>query len=130
MKRREFIALAGGAAATGPLMARAQQPAWRLYRIGFLAVSSREQQLHLIKVFEDSLRSRGYRVGENVAIEYRSVNGEMDRLPAVAAELVGLGVNIIIASSNPSTADRTEIAGVITESPRNMAAPMIPSSSM
>jgi putative tryptophan/tyrosine transport system substrate-binding protein len=104
VKRREFITLLGGAAATQPLAARAQQPAGRVYRVGYLAISSREQQLHLIKAFEDGLRSLGYRVGENVVIEYRSVNGEMEQLPALATDLVRLGVDIIIASGgNPAT---------------------------
>ena len=63
-----------------------------------------EQQLHLIKAFEEGLQSLGYRVGENVVIEYRSVNGVMEQLPAIAADLVRLGVDIIIASGgNPAT---------------------------
>jgi putative tryptophan/tyrosine transport system substrate-binding protein len=104
MKRREFITLFGGTAAMWPFAARAQQPTGRVYRVGYLAVSSREQRLHLIKAFEDGLRSLGYRVGENVAIEYRSVNGEMEQLPALATDLVRLGVDIIIASGgNPAT---------------------------
>jgi putative ABC transport system substrate-binding protein len=104
VQRREFITFFGGAAATWPLTARAQQPTGRVYRVGFLAVSSREQQLHLIKAFEDGLRNLGYRVRENVAIEYRSVNGEMEQLPALATDLVRLGVDIVIASGgNPAT---------------------------
>ena len=104
MRRREFITLLGGAAATWPLAARAQQPAGRVYRVGYLAIPSREQALHLIKAFEDGLRSLGYRVGENVAIEYRFANGEMEQLPALAADLVRLGVDIIVASgANPNT---------------------------
>ena len=103
MRRREFITLFGGAAATWPLAARAQQPTGRVYRVGYLSVSSREQQLHLIKAFEDGLRSLGYRVGENVAIEYRSADAQMLRLPALAAELVRLDVDVIVASGgNPS----------------------------
>ena len=103
MRRREFITLFGGAAATWPLAARAQQPTGRVYRVGYLSVSSREQQLHLIKAFEDGLRSLGYRVGENVAIEYRSADAQMERLPALAAELVRLDVDVIVASGgNPS----------------------------
>src|SRR5438874_1269363 len=98
MKRREFITLFGGTAATLPLAARAQQPTGRVYRVGYLAVSSREQLLHLIKAFEDGLRSLGYRVGENVAIEYRRADGQMERLPALAAELVRLDVDVIVAS--------------------------------
>ena len=103
MKRREFITLLGGAAIL-PLAARAQQPAGRVYRIGYLSVAPLEQTLHYIKAFEDGLRSLGYRVGENVVIEYRFANGEMERLSALATNLVRLGVDIIIASgSNPST---------------------------
>ena len=104
MKRREFITLLGCTAATWPLVARAQQPAGRVYRIGYLSILSREQSLYLIKAFEEGLRSLGYRVGENVAIEYRFAHGEMERLPALAADLVRLGVDIIVATgTNPTT---------------------------
>jgi putative ABC transport system substrate-binding protein len=103
VKRREFIALAGGAAATWPLTARAQQLAGRVYRVGHFTISSREQQLHLIKAFEEGLRSLGYRNGENVVIEYRFADGEMERLPALAADLVRLGVDIIVTANNPPT---------------------------
>jgi putative tryptophan/tyrosine transport system substrate-binding protein len=103
MRRREFITLFGGAAATWPLAASAQQPAGRVYRVGYLAIASLGQQLNLIKAFEEGLQSLGYRVGENVVIEYRSVNGVIEQLPAIAGDLVRLGVDIIIASgSNPS----------------------------
>ena len=104
MRRREFITLLGGTAATWPLAARAQQPAGRVYRVGYLAIASREQALHLIKAFEEGLRSLGYRVGENVVIEYRFADGEMERLPALAADLVRLGVDVIVSGNNPNTA--------------------------
>ncbi len=103
MKRREFIKLFGGTAATWPLAARAQQPAGRVYRVGCLVTASREQQLHLLKAFEEGLRSLGYRVGENVVIEYRFANGELERLPALSADLVRLGVDVIVTGSNPNT---------------------------
>src|SRR4249920_1869292 len=103
MKRREFIALAGGVAATWPLVAGAQQPTGRVYRVGYLAFGSPEQQIHLSKAFEEGLRSLGYRVGENVVIEYRFANGQLERLPALAADLVRLGVDVIVAGSNPNT---------------------------
>src|SRR6266852_4374689 len=104
MQRREFITLFGSATVAWPRAARAQQPAGRVYRIGYLSITPREQTLHHIKAFEDGLRSLCYRVGENVAIEYRSANGEMERLSALAVDLVRLGVNIIIASGgNPAT---------------------------
>ena len=66
MKRRDFIALLGGATVAWPLAARAQQPTGRVYRIGWLSIGAEGQQLHLIKAFEDGLRSLGYRVGGNV----------------------------------------------------------------
>ncbi len=103
MKRREFITALGGAAAAWPLAARAQQPAGRVYRVGYLSTGSREQTLHFIKAFEEGLRSLGYRVGENVIIEYRFANGEMERLPANVADVVRLSVDIIVATSNAIT---------------------------
>jgi putative ABC transport system substrate-binding protein len=107
MKRREFIAALGGAVAwpafLWPLAARSQQPAGRVYRVGYLTITSREQQLHLIKAFEEGLRSLGYRVGENVAIEYRFADGEAERLPALAADLVRLGVDVIVTGNTPNT---------------------------
>src|SRR5258708_5236207 len=103
MRRREFIALFGGTAATWSLAARAQQPAGRVYGVGYLVISSLKQTLHLIKAFEDGLRSLGYRVGENVVIECRSANGEMERMPELAADVVRLGVDVIPSLSNPFT---------------------------
>ena len=103
MRRREFITLFGGTAATWPLAVRAQQPAGRVYRVGYLSIVSRERSLYSIKAFEEGLRSLGYRVGENVTIEYRFANGEMERLPALAADLVRLGVDIIVTGFNPIT---------------------------
>jgi putative ABC transport system substrate-binding protein len=103
MQRREFITLFGGAAATWPLALHAQRPAGRVYRVGYLSLASRERTPQYIDAFEDGLRRLGYGVGANVVIEYRFANGEMDQLPALAAELVRLGVDIIIAGSNPST---------------------------
>jgi ABC-type uncharacterized transport system substrate-binding protein len=102
MKRREFIAGIGTTLAW-PLAVWAQQPAGRVYRVGCLVIASREQQIHLLKAFEEGLRSLGYRVGENVVIEYRFANGEMERLPALAADLVRLGVDLIVTGFNPIT---------------------------
>jgi putative ABC transport system substrate-binding protein len=101
MQRRKFIMALGGAAAGWPLAVRAQQPAGRVYRVGYLALASREQQIHLSKAFEEGLRSLGYRVGENVVIEYRFANGQLERLPTLAADLVRLAVDVIV-SGNPS----------------------------
>jgi putative ABC transport system substrate-binding protein len=101
MQRREFITLFGGTAVMWPLAARAQQPAGRIYRVGFLSISFREHALYSTKAFEEGLRSLGYRVGENVVIEYRFANAQMKRLPALAADLVRLGVDIIVTGFNP-----------------------------
>jgi putative tryptophan/tyrosine transport system substrate-binding protein len=103
MRRREFITLLGGTAVTWPLSARAQQPAGRVYRVGYLATGSREEQPGLIEAFVEGLRSVGYRVGENVVIEYRFANGEMERLPALAADLVRLGVDVIATGNTANT---------------------------
>jgi putative ABC transport system substrate-binding protein len=81
MRRREFIALAGGASVAWPLSAREQQSTVRVYRMGSLAVASREQNLDYIRAIEEGLRSLGYGVGENVVIEWRFAEGELERLP-------------------------------------------------
>ncbi|MGC2315148.1 MAG: ABC transporter substrate-binding protein [Bradyrhizobium sp.] len=104
MKRRELITLIGGAAAL-PFAARAQQPAGRVYRVGYLAGGSHDQQIHLINAFEEGLRSLGYRIGQNIAIEYRFADGEVQRLPALAADLVQLGVDLIVCGNHASTVE-------------------------
>jgi putative ABC transport system substrate-binding protein len=106
MRRREFITLLGGAPAIWLPASRAQ-PAGRVYRMGWLSIGSREQTLHLIEAFEEGLRSLGYRVGSDIVIEYRFADGEMERVPALAAELVRLGVDVVTVGSNPVTGIRT-----------------------
>jgi putative ABC transport system substrate-binding protein len=101
MRRRDFIK-ALGTAATWPLAARAQQPAARVYRVGYLSLGP-EERSYALKAFEEGLRSLGYGVGENVAIEYRFANGQIERLPALAADFVRLGVDIIVTGANPIT---------------------------
>jgi putative ABC transport system substrate-binding protein len=103
MMRREFMRLVSGATLVWPLAASAQQSIGRVYKIGYLQIASREQTLHLIKAFEDGLWNLGYRVGENTVVEYRFANGEMERLPALAADLVQLGVDIIVTGNNANT---------------------------
>lgn len=103
MRRRELITALGGAAAPWPVAARAQQPAGRIYRVGYFAMTSREPALHLVKAFEEGLRSLGYRVGEDVVIEYRFADGEMEGLPALAASLVRLGMDVIVCGNNVNT---------------------------
>ena len=87
MIRREFITLLGGAAAAWPLAARAQQPS-RVPKIGYLSPVSASSGFLAYEMFRQGLRELGYVDGTNIVIEYRFADGQFDRLPALAAELV------------------------------------------
>jgi putative ABC transport system substrate-binding protein len=99
MIRREFITLLGSAAAW-PLGAHAQQPSMPV--VGFLSGALPQSYAHIVTAFRQGLNEIGYVEGQNIAIEYRWAHNEMDRLPALAAELVNRRVTVIAASSTPA----------------------------
>ena len=102
IRRREFITLVGGAAAAWPIAARAQQPA--MAAIGVLHTQSPDPIEHLLRGFRQGLRDAGYVEGENVAIVYRWAENEIDRLPALAADLVHRRVSVIVTFGGPPSA--------------------------
>ena len=100
MRRREFITLLGGTAAAWPLVARAQQS---MPTIGFLDSRLPDAVADRLRGFRQGLRDTGYVEGENVSIVYRFAENQDDRLPALAAELVGRRIAVIAAGGLPAT---------------------------
>jgi len=103
--RRQFISALGGAAVGWPLAARAQQPAMPV--IGFLRSTSLVPFQNLVPAFSEGLKEVGFIAGQNVAIEYRYADNQVDRLPALVAELIRLPVAVIVVNFGAALAAKT-----------------------
>src|SRR6516225_9416917 len=110
LKRREFITLVGGAAATWPLAARAQQPAM-LPTIGFLGSGTAHG--HWVAAFVQRLRELGWIEGRNLTIDYRWAEGSSDRAAELAADFVRLKVDVIVTYANPMVVATKQATSVI-----------------
>ena len=96
MRRRDFITLLGSGAATWPLVAHAEQPGKPV--IGFLGTASANGYDAFLASFREGLKATGFVDGRDATIEYRWAEGHIDRLPALAADLVSHRVAVIVAS--------------------------------
>jgi len=99
MRRRDFITLIGGAA-VWPVAARAQNSS-KVVRIGMLTTAN-PRSASFFQAFEQRLRALGYIEGQNMLIDFRNAEGQVDRLPDLAADLVHLGVDVIVTATEPA----------------------------
>ena len=110
--RRRFMGALAGTLLAAPLAAEAQQ-AGKVHRIGYLTGGLSTDRPHLIEAFRQGLRELGWVEGQNIIIEYRYAEGRFDRLPDLAAELVRLKVDIIVAVATPASAAAKNATGTI-----------------
>jgi putative tryptophan/tyrosine transport system substrate-binding protein len=111
MRRREFITLLGGAAVAWPLAARAQRT--EIHRIGYLGSDSASSIATRADPIRAGLRELGYVEGKNFAIEFRWADGNYDRLPDLAAELIGLKIDVLVTPGTPATAAAKRVTRTI-----------------
>jgi putative ABC transport system substrate-binding protein len=98
LERRTFMRLVSGGLLAAPIAAEAQQPAGKVYRVGFLGTATPSLMSVWLTAFREGLRERGYVEGKNIAMEYRWGEGKPERFPGLAAELVKLKVDLILTS--------------------------------
>jgi len=98
VRRRAFLGTLAGTLLAAPLAAEAQQPAGKVYRVGFLGTATSSLMSTWLTAFREGLRERGYVEGKNIAMEYRWGEGKPERFPGLAAELVKLKVDLILTS--------------------------------
>jgi len=103
MRRRDFVAALGGAAATSvwPGNACAQTLSGKVFRVGFLGLPAADSLPKRTEAFRAGMRDLGYQEGHNVIIEYRWADNNYDRLPALVTELIGLNVDVIVTHGTP-----------------------------
>jgi putative ABC transport system substrate-binding protein len=111
ISRRQFLA-AGLGTFMGPLIAEAQRPAG-VSRIGFLTVARLSSNTSRTEAFRQGLRNLGYVEGQNIVVEWRSADETLNRLPALAAELVDLKVALIVTADNASTVAAKEVTKTV-----------------
>src|SRR5437764_10345219 len=114
MQRREFITFLGGVGAAWPLVARAQQSAGRLPRIGFLGAASAAGSAKAIDILRTGLREFGYVEGRNIVIEFRWAEERYDRLPQLVRELIATRVDLLITHGTPGTRAAYHVDSTIT----------------
>src|SRR5262245_41383729 len=112
LRRRDVITMLGGAAAAWPFAARAQQPA--MPAIGFLTSLGSHDRPNLRDMFRRGLSEAGFVEGRNVAIEYRFAENQLDRLPALAADLVSRKVSVIAATGGGTSIRAAKAATTTT----------------